>query len=612
MAPRRNTPLLSFSARILLSQLAVLGVVVALCAAVFGTLTYQRLGTEAEHSALAVARSVAASAEVRAQTAALAAAPPSELTAEKLAGGALQAAAEQVRVRTDSLFVVITDEQGLRLAHPNPALLGQMVSTDPSSALAGVESTSQEQGTLGHSARAKVPVYAPGTGTVVGEVSVGFSSQDVLDSLAGNILPVLGTAAVALALGALASYLLGRRLKSLTLGLEPEEMATLSQDQEAVLRGVDEGVIGISAGHRITVFNREAKRLLGLEINTEIVGSELAMAPVPASLAPVLAQVLARATPESGPMEALVGPRILIVSARAVQPSRKPAAPGRILGWVVMLRDRTELASLTRQLDAVGALSSALRVQRHEFANRLHTVSGLLGLGEYAEATSYVHTLMEQGPLQYPAEGAALLRDPYLQAFIGAKSMEAQERGVALRIGPETLLRGRVTDPQDATTVIGNLLDNAVRAAVQGSAADRWVEIELLDEYTADGGTLHVVVADSGDGLAPTGGGPGSGGAVVAGATGGAVPADRHGSPGGIAAASGAAPALPLPAPEQPVGPVHGRGLGLPLVRSVARRRGGDIWVAASGSLGGPGAVFCARLPDVVEPMESQEEPSVE
>ncbi|WP_035749084.1 sensor histidine kinase [Arthrobacter sp. 35W] len=577
MAPRRATPRISFSARILLAQLAVLTVVVVLCAAVFTNLAYQRLGVEAEQKALAVARTVAALDDVRAEAAQLAAAPLEQLTEANLAAGPLQRTAEEVRVRTDALFVVVTDEQGLRLAHPNPALLGKMVSTDPSEALAGRETTAQEQGTLGHSARAKVPVFAPGTATVVGEVSVGISSEDVLDSLAGSVLPIVGAAALALGLGALASYLLGRRLKSLTLGLEPEEMAALAQDQEAVLRGVDEGVIGVSAGQRITVFNREAKRLLGLDAATEMVGTELESAPLSDSLAALLPSLLAEATPASGPVETLVGSRMLIVSARAVQPSRRPGTDlNRKLGWVVMLRDRTELASLTRQLDAVGALSTALRAQRHEFANRLHTVSGLLALGDYSEATGYVHTLIDQGPLRYPAEGATLLQDPYLQAFVGAKSVQAQERGVSVRIGPETLLRGRITDPQDATTVIGNLLDNAVRAAVQGSAEPRWVEIELLDDYADGVGTLHVVVADSGDGM--------DAGAVE-------TAANDDG---------------PVDGDGGPAGPVHGGGFGLPLVRSVARRRGGDVWIAETGTRGGPGAVVCARLPGVVEPLSGE------
>ena len=100
--------------------------------------------------------------------------------------------------------------------------------------------------------------------------------------------------------------------------------------------------------------------------------------------------------------------------------------------------------------------------------------------------------LAATGPLKFPVDQAELLQDPYLQAFLGAKGVEADERGVTLRLGPETLVRGQVTEPQEVTTVLGNLIDNAVNAAVAGSAPDRWVEVEVLDEPGTGtaGGTL--------------------------------------------------------------------------------------------------------------------------
>ncbi|MCO4249781.1 sensor histidine kinase [Pseudarthrobacter raffinosi] len=561
-----RTPPLRFSTQTLLLQLGVVLLVVLLSAAVHAWLTYDRVGREAENQALTLARAVAADPSVQADVLAISAGagtPPPAV----LRGGPLMAAAEAIRTRTGALFVVITDETGLRLAHPDPDRLGEKVSTDPSEALAGQEVTTRNTGTLGPSAGAKVPVYAPGTGTgtVVGEVSVGYSMESVGQSVARDIGPVGLTAAGALLAGVLASFLLRRRLQRLTLGLEPEEISTLVHDQVAVLQGVDDGVIGVSADGRISVFNAAAQRLLE---QPDLSGTPWAKAPVPEQLRALTRPDAA----EADAIELVAGGSVLVASAR------KALHRSEDLGWVVMLRDRTELQQLTRQLDAVGTMSTALRAQRHEFANQLHTITGLMSIGQHQQAREYLAGLAATGPLKFPVDQAELLQDPYLQAFVGAKGVEADERGVTLRIGPETLVRGQVTEPQDVTTVLGNLIDNAVNAAVAGSSPDRWVELEVLDEPHDDGGTLHIVVADSGDGLA-------------AGTDAEAVFAE------GFTTAAGPVVPAPAAAGGRSGGRSGGQGLGLALARKLARRRGGDVRLLEPGTPGGPGAVFMASLP---------------
>lgn len=577
-----RTPPIRFSTQTLLLQLGVVLLVVLLTTAVHAWLTYDRVGREAEHQALTLARAVAADASIQADVLAISARegtpPPAELRA-----GPLMAAAEATRLRTGALFVVITDETGLRLAHPDPERLGEKVSTDPSEALAGQEITTRNTGTLGPSAGAKVPVYAPGTDTVVGEVSVGYSMETVGQSLARDIGPVALTAVGALLAGVLASFLLRRRLQRLTMGLEPEEISTLVHDQVAVLQGVDDGVIGVSADGRISVFNAAAQRLLDLP---DLTGTAWADAPVPGQLK-TLTQPDAE---EADAIELVAGERVLVASARKALHRRED------LGWVVMLRDRTELQQLTRQLDAVGTMSTALRAQRHEFANQLHTIAGLMSIGQHQQARDYLAGLAATGPLKFPVDQAELLQDPYLQAFLGAKGVEADERGVTLRIGPETLVRGQVTEPQDVTTVLGNLIDNAVKAAVAGSATDRWVEVEVLDEPHDDGGTLHIVVADSGDGLAA---GTDVEAVFAEGYTTATQPVPWDGAGLDGAGLDGAG----LDSAGHGGGLNGGRrngggqGLGLALARNLSRRRGGDIRILEAGSPGGPGAVFMASLP---------------
>ena len=563
---RSRRPRLRFATQVLVLQLAVVVAVVALTSAVFVRIEVTRLERAAEGTALAIAQSVAAQSDVRAAVARLSV-DGTDLDRAALADGPVQRAALAAQRRTGALFVVVTDDRGVRLAHPDVDRIGEMVSTSPDAALAGRETVSWARGTLGESARAKVPVSAPAAGgagtsrasrqsTVVGEVSVGFTRARVYDTLVEDSMPVIGAGLAAVLLALIASVLIRRRLVRLTLGLQPEELVTLVQNQQAVLGGVGEGVIAIGPSGDVTVCNPEAVQLLGL---ADPVGQPVGSLDLPAPLGSMLDG--GSAAPASATIVA--GHRVLLVDVRTV------SRDGRDLGRVAVLRDRTDVEALTRRLDAVGAMSTALRAQRHEFANRLHAISGLLDIGETARARAYLADVQERGPLRYPVQHADRLTEPYLQAFLGAKGVEAAERGVLLRIGAETLVQGTITEPGDVTTVLGNLVDNAVTAALRGDERTRdggspWVEVEVLD----DGTTLHLSVMDSGPGV-PDGA------------------ADSVFVRGTATTASG------------DVAQVHGLGIGLPLSREIARRHGGDVWLASPGG-DDHGAVFCARLEGVV------------
>jgi len=585
--PRRRT---RFATQVLLLQLAVVTAIVLLTSAVFVGIAVQRLEREAESTALAVAQSVASDVDVRAEVARLSV-DGTDLDEEALAGGDLQRTAVAAQQRTGALFVVVTDDRGVRLAHPDPDRIGEMVSTSPDAALRGEETVSWERGTLGDSARAKVPIYAadavagsdaadaasaPGSDVaaadrpvVVGEVSVGYAPARVYDTLLRDSLPVAAVAVLALGLGVVASVLIRRRLDRLTLGLQPDDLASLVQNQQAVLAGVGEGVLAVARGGRVSVCNEQAAQLLGL--GDGAVGRLLGELDLPEPLVALLGRGPAR--PESTTL--VVGPHVLFVDVRPVR------REGVDLGRVAVLRDRTAVEALTRRLDAVGAMTTALRAQRHEFANRLHAVSGLLEIGRVDQAKRYLADVLEHGPLRYPVKHADRLTEPHLQAFLGAKGVEAAERGVLLQLGPETLVSGSVVEPGDVTTVLGNLVDNAVHAAVAGGASPAWVEVEVLD----DGRDLHLSVMDSGRGVD-----------------------DEHGlfarRPSAELPAGAGHDADPAADPDPDADPdqVHGLGFGLPLSREIARRSGGDVWLASPRG-DGHGAVFCARLVGAIDPV---------
>lgn len=559
--PQEPKPSRGFAARIMGLQFALVGLMILAAAAGAMWATFERVNEQAQERALAIARTLAADPEIREQVKGHAD-DDGSLDAAALRAGYVQRAAEAVRTRTGAFFVVVTEDRGIRLAHPTESLLGQRVSTDPV-ALSGQESVSREHGTLGESVRAKVPVFAPASGTVVGEVSVGVGVQELAARLRVAGFWVLGLGLAALGLSAASTRWLVRRLKAQTLGLEPAEMAQLLRDRDAVLYGVADGVIGIGPDGRVSVRNRAARIMLGLphrHESADIIGLPYTEAKLPAPL------VAAIATCDGATLRLETEHAALVAT---VHPVRRDGAD---LGQVVLLRDVTTIETLGSRLDAVETMASALRAQRHEFANRLHTISGLLHHGDVDEARDYLGEVIASGPVREPVQNLEAIEDTYLRAFLGAKGVQAYERGVVLRVGEASALYGSLIDAQDATAVLGNLIDNALRAAVEGPAP-RWVEVDLLSE----GSTLHLAVADSGTGVEP-------GLDVFAeGVSTGALPGS----------------------------PERGQGVGLPLVRRLARTRGGEVWIADPGGRQEPaapentahlaaGAVFAARLPGVL------------
>ena len=574
-AERVPRPHRSFSRRVLISQLALVIVILALVTGVFAWMGARTVTEVTETKALATARTLAIDPDVRAaatQASAEHAAEPDE----QLVTSMLKIT-DDLRDRSGITFAVITDDRGIRLTHPDRSKIGHKVSTSPDEALAGRENVSHDSGTLGETVRAKVPIYSSEDGqTVVGEVSVGIFAS-VLDADVRRELILLGTVAVlALALGGVVSVMLGRRLRRETLGVGPEELAEMARDQGAVLHGLDDGVLGFDTNGTLTLSNSNAKELLGTASardSDELVG-------VPDEVTALMAE----APPEGALRRRItLGDRILLATAVRVQ------RDGVSVGGVVTLRDETQMLTMARQLESVTAMARALRTQRHEFANRLHTVLGLVDTGATDEAHTYLSSLLGTGPITTPVEDIDLISDPYLRAVLEAKGTTAAEAGVSLAVTPDSLAVGAVRDPEAVTLILGNLIDNAVRAAVAGQryAEDGGrVEVHVLSSGTE----LHAVVTDTGDGIDDE----------VAGkifdegfSTSTAASAPDFGI--GLTTGTG-------------TGDGHGLGIGLALSRRVAEKGGGAVWLIDGHDPDLGGASFGMRLPDALEEFQQDEE----
>ena len=185
----------------------------------------------------------------------------------------------------------------------------------------------------------------------------------------------------------------------------------------------------------------------------------------------------------------LMDDRCLIVNTMPVVHQTKD------LGSVVTLRDRTEVEQALRELDDVRGLTDALRAQQHEFSNRMHTLAGLLELGRYDEAMSYLSQV--SGATAGLAEWLqARISSPVVVALIAAKTTMALERGVTLAVADGSRLEVTSEPVPALVSILGNLIDNAIDAALDGSPPAGVTVRFLQDDYRT-----VIEVVDTGPGI---------------------------------------------------------------------------------------------------------------
>lgn len=516
---RRRFPL---RVQLLLLQLVIVLATVSIAGVVAVQMREQQIRDAHEDRMIGIAQSVAQLPQVR------------EAFEHPQPAVAIQPVAEVIRQASKVTYVVVTDAEGIRFSHPNPERIGEMVSTDPSVPLSGETFVGTETGTLGESWRVKVPVWDSTGEEVIGTVSVGTLESELRAEFRDDLPQLLGWLFAALVIGTLAAAGVSRLIWRRIYRLEPEQIATLLEARDAMLHGIGEGVIALDDAGRIVLVNDEAARLL--DLREDVVG-QAADEVLDASLCALLA-----GAGRSNDL-VLAGERILLAR------HDRARVDDREVGSILILRDRTELHAMLRDLDGARDLTQALRAQAHEFANRMHVLSGLLELGQVEQARAFIERLGHGGALDRTAHQGRI-DDPDLVALLLAKATTAAERDITVNVLPASTFTAEGTS--DVLAVVGNLIDNAVDAIGNHGTVD----VEVVQD--ADGG-VRVRVGDDGPG----------------------VPAERRERIFDTGVSTKQAPGEAT------------RGIGLALVARIADRRRGRVRVE-EGPLGG--AEFVVEL----------------
>ena len=166
---------------------------------------------------------------------------------------------------------------------------------------------------------------------------------------------------------------------------------------------------------------------------------------------------------------------------------------------VLSIKIKREFLAFTEDFEGTKFLVDSMRANNHDFTNKLHVILGLIQIGQYEKAVSYIEniSIIQRETISRVMNS---IENPSLAALVVGKIARASECNVKFTIKEGTSYKNDdITVPSEAlVTITGNLIDNALDAMnMDSSNTDKELQ---FGAYTKDG-ELLITVKDTGPGI---------------------------------------------------------------------------------------------------------------
>ncbi|MED1797500.1 sensor histidine kinase [Brevibacillus porteri] len=395
----------------------------------------------------------------------------------------IQPIAETIRMETGASYVVIGNKDGIRYSHYDPKQIGLPMGTSNDPVFLENRSVIYRgTGISGPAIKAKTPIVNK-QGETIGVSSVGYVMSDVEKKVAEYKERVVALSLVLLVIGIIGAIIIARRVKRLIFGLEPEEISFLFTEKAAILESIRDATVAVDMQGRVVSMNKRARSLLQEDLT---VGKSIA--------SPQLSDIIHSVNRNTQEMnyKILLGHEIFITDYSPILSNNE------IRGVVFTFRPESEIEQLTEEITKISSFSDNMRAQNHEYLNRLNTIYGLLKLKEYDKATELITDEVKERQ-DILAFIMSSVKEPFIAACLLGKINRSKELKVLLEIDQDSYL-GNVPDSLDTkvlVTILGNLIDNAMEAALEYKGSDAMVHVSFTDL----GGDIIFDIEDNGHGV---------------------------------------------------------------------------------------------------------------
>ncbi|PNH82693.1 ATPase [Vibrio diazotrophicus] len=392
---------------------------------------------------------------------------------------------------SDASFIVIGDDDGTRLSHPVKEKIGlPMQGGDNAAALENGESyISVSKGSLGYGVRGKSAIV-DFDGEIIGVVSVGYLFNRFDQWLVFYAKPVSFELGAILLLTLIGAWLFSSHIKKKMNGMEPAEIALALYLQRSILQSVYEGIIAIDKTGKILAVNKSAIDLLGTDKEVSEIKNRS-----------ILEYLNHTQFFFQTPYEENIKDEIVSINGKTLIANRVAIFDRDLLiGWVISFRHKNDINSLTAELTQIKQYTDNLRVMRHEHANKLSTISGLIEIGEYESALSLINNenTKKQQLIDFIR---SRIKCKQVAGILLGKYARSQELGLQLQFDPTCQLYNLPDniDDDELSAIIGNLIDNAFEATLKNPESDKVITLLITDA----GKELVIEIGDNGCGIDP-------------------------------------------------------------------------------------------------------------
>jgi len=321
-----------------------------------------------------------------------------------------------------------------------------------------------------------------GSGRIMGAAAVSYPLGWVEAVISKYYSNLVFHIFIFITLALVAAIIIARNIKKSIFWMEPYEIAIMFQELSAIVESIKEAVVATDENGRIRMVNQQA---------TEIFGKNLKGRRLQDILPALNIKNTAVSTDEVSNVEVVYNGTELLVNLSPLKTGESNA------GTVGTFRKKDEIEQIAKELTQVQEYTNMLRAQTHEFTNKMQVIAGLLEIEEYGELKSYVNQLSQERKETIKQLMACVADNAILSIILG-KQTYAAEMKIKLILDKESSLLDipENISREHLVTILGNLLENAMEASIEGDA-EPIVKL-FMSDYGRD---IIFEVEDSGKGV---------------------------------------------------------------------------------------------------------------